>query len=86
MTVRADGEVILLTGTCGVQDAEALLDALCSRHRPVDLAGCEQLHTALVQILLAAEAPLEWGQSPSRLPDTVTAVLASGQVSDNRQE
>lgn len=84
MSVQADGEVIVLSGRCGVEEAEALLNALCSRPRPVDLSGCEQLHTALVQILLAAESPLVFGNS-SALPNTVTAVLKLSQVSDKRQ-
>jgi hypothetical protein len=67
--------VFVLTGRCGVEEAEALLDTLCAGARRVDLSGCEQLHTALLQILLAARAEIEWGRVPS-LPAWLVATLS----------
>ena len=40
---------------------------------------------ALVQILLASGVPVEWGQAPSGLPDTVTAVLTLGLASNTHR-
>jgi len=56
MTVtRRDAESIVLEGTCGAEDAEALLQMLIET--PVarlDWRPCNQLHTAVAQIVLAA--------------------------------
>ncbi len=54
MSVRVEGHVVHLEGTCGVEEAEtlaALLDEPGNWH--VDLSGCHQLHAALIQALLA---------------------------------
>lgn len=56
MTVRVEERVIHLTGRCLAEDAEPLLELLSSGLDEVDLAGCEHLHTALVQLLMAAHA------------------------------
>lgn len=81
MTILADGDTIVLTGRCGVEEAEALLNALCSRRRQVDLKGCEQLHTALLQILLAAEATIDLGPASS-LPPWLLAALSRPEPAD----
>lgn len=83
MTVLADDEVIVLRGRCGVEDAEPLLEALCQQSRPVDLGECEQLHTALVQVLLAARARIV-GDSAPLLPDWLGRILGTAETSDNR--
>ena len=60
MTVRraADGKIVL-DGRCPVEDAEPLCqllqatpDALC------DWTRCSQLHTAVIQVIMAARPPL----------------------------
>ena len=53
MSVRLDGEVIRLDGDCRVEDAEPLAELLRHGPRPVDLEGCDRLHGAVVQVLLA---------------------------------
>ena len=60
MTVaRNDRGIILLKGSCPVEDAEPLLQLLqATPDAPVDLTGCRQLHTAVYQVLLAAGAAL----------------------------
>jgi len=68
MTVEAEGSIIRLTGRCGVEDAERLLDLLCQERREVDLSACEHLHTALVQILMGARAELAEGGAPRLVP------------------
>ena len=60
MTVRLDNEgVIILAGECPVEDAETLLEYLqAQRDGPVDWSGCTALHTAVLQILMAAKPKL----------------------------
>jgi len=60
MTVRLDNEgVIILAGECPVEDAETLLEHLQARgDGPVDWSGCTALHTAVLQILMAARPKL----------------------------
>jgi len=54
MSVALDGTVVRLTGNCRVEDAEPLLAMLQAQgQRSVDLSEARQLHTAVVQILLA---------------------------------
>jgi hypothetical protein len=54
MSVRLDGDVIILEGSCRVEDAEPLLGWLqADRGRMVDLAGAEHLHAAVLQVLMA---------------------------------
>ena len=54
MTVRSQEGRIILEGRCGVEDAESLLGALQqSPHADVELEAAENLHTAVVQVLLA---------------------------------
>lgn len=58
MTIRrsADG-TINLEGMCPVDDAEPLLQMLLATPQaPIDWAQCRRLHTAVVQVLIAAGA------------------------------
>ena len=84
MTITVEEQLIVLTGRCGVEEAEALLNALCSRPRRVDLSACEQLHTALLQVLLAASVEIEWGPAPTP-PTWLVAALGRAGMSDNRR-
>lgn len=54
MTVRVDDGVIVLAGPCPVEDAEPLLRALQDGAAAIDLTAATRLHTAIVQLLLAA--------------------------------
>jgi hypothetical protein len=58
VTVSADG-VIRLQGTCSIDEAEALLRRLAEdRTATVDWSGCDQAHTAVIQVLMAARPRL----------------------------
>ena len=60
MTVRLtpDGH-IRLEGICPVDDAEPLLRLLSSQKEfSVDWRACEQAHSAVIQLLLAAKRPI----------------------------
>lgn len=55
MSVRLEQGVIRLEGRCRIEEAETLLGLLLEdAARPVDLTACGALHSAVVQILLAA--------------------------------
>lgn len=54
MTVRLEGDRIYLEGRCPVEDAEMLLQSLQEKPLAVDLSRAGRLHTAVVQILMAA--------------------------------
>jgi hypothetical protein len=54
MSVEVDGQVVRLSGRCGVGEAESLLAALTAGAARIDLTGCEQLHAAVLQLLMAA--------------------------------
>ncbi len=56
MTVRIEDSRICLEGTCPVEEAETLLQALEEGEPLVDLSAAGRLHTAVVQVLLAAHA------------------------------
>ena len=60
MTVRATAsDVVALEGTCPSEDAEALLQHLLARpNATVDWRACEAAHTAVVQVLMAAQPKL----------------------------
>lgn len=56
MTVRRhDNGMIMLEGDCGAEDAEPLLQMLLADSAgTVDWTRCTHLHTAVVQVILAA--------------------------------
>jgi hypothetical protein len=60
MTVRRDENgKIALEGDCGAEEAETLLQMILATPAvPVDWTRCGELHTAVVQVILAAKPPL----------------------------
>jgi hypothetical protein len=60
MTIKRDDQgVIVLDGECAVEDAETLLQLLQTQPEgPVDWSGCTRLHTAVLQVLMAAAPPM----------------------------
>jgi hypothetical protein len=56
---RHDDGTILLHGNCAVEDAEPLLELLqATPAAPLDWTRCGHLHTAVVQVILAARPTL----------------------------
>ena len=56
--VRGDG-VVMLEGICGAADADALQRALLTdAQTSVEWSACDQLHAAVLQVLLAAGRPV----------------------------
>jgi hypothetical protein len=59
VTVREDG-VIELAGRCGVDDAEALQrHLLTAPESTIEWATCEQLHAAVLQVLLISKPRIQ---------------------------
>ncbi len=57
LTVRKG--TVRLSGSCGPEEAEDLQAKLLKRPgAAVDMAGCEHMHAAVLQVLLAAGAPV----------------------------
>jgi hypothetical protein len=53
MTIELGEAAIALTGTCGIEEVEALVGYLVSHpERPVDLSAATAIHTALWQALM----------------------------------
>jgi hypothetical protein len=56
---RNEAGNVVLEGRCPVEDAEPLLQLLQSTPGvPCDWTGCNHLHTAVVQVVLASRPPL----------------------------
>ena len=56
MPIRYDGDAARFDGACDADAAQELLEWLEPRpgRAAIDLAGCTGLHTAVLQVLLAA--------------------------------
>ena len=56
MTVRhSETGVVILEDACAVEDAESLLRLLLATPTPaIDWTSCSNLHTAVVQVILAS--------------------------------
>jgi hypothetical protein len=56
---RTDARTVVLKGTCAADEAEVLLQLLVDTPAAsVDWRQCEQLHTAVVQVILAGKPRL----------------------------
>ena len=77
MSVTLDGGVIRLAGAGRIEDAETLV-ALLQAHPGclVDLAAAGQLHTAVVQVLLAFRPDLAGAPDDAFLAAWVMPLLA----------
>ena len=54
MSVTLRDEVIHLSGPCGVENAEPLVALLLEdRERSVNMRNCTEIHTAVIQVILA---------------------------------
>jgi hypothetical protein len=64
MTVEAVNGIVRLSGRCLAEDAEPLLGLLAAGVNQVDLSGCEFLHGAVLQLLLAARVTVNGQPAP----------------------
>lgn len=56
MTIRLAGDAVILEDICTVEDAESLAQALQTGATVIDWTNCTHLHTACLQVILAAGA------------------------------
>lgn len=83
MSVRLDGNVIVLEGPCRVEDAEPLLGWLqADSERTIDLAGAEHLHAAVLQVLMALQPTIRGMAEDAFLRDWIAPAL----MGESRQE
>ena len=71
-------DLIVLHGLCPSEDAESLLQRLLAApEATVDLRACQGLHTAVLQVLLAAEPALRMPTGDDELAKRLSAQLRS---------
>jgi len=68
MSVRREGEAILLEGVCPIEDAETLLQHAQDGASCIDWSGCTHLHAACLQVLLASGLGLCGGPTSALTP------------------
>ncbi len=80
MTVHVTAEgVIQLSGRCGVEDAEALQRELLAAPRStVEWSLCEQLHAAVLQVLLVGKPRIRGAPATAFLKAHVVPLLTRG--------
>jgi hypothetical protein len=78
MTIHVDDEgVIHLAGDCTIDDAEPLREQLSARPAsPVQWELCERMHTAVLQVLLAAAPVVRGVPNDGFLRNHVAPLLA----------
>lgn len=72
MSIRLEGDRILLEGDCFIEDAESLVSLLYTLGRTVDVSQCRVMHTALLQAMLAFR-PRVAGQMGDEVIDRLLA-------------
>lgn len=83
MTVSFDEGRARLTGHCGVEEAEPLLEWLQGQPQGVvEVADCAHLHTALFQVLWAWGPPLEGEPADAFLRKRILPLLGPARQGD----
>ena len=86
--IRCEHDILWLEGVCPVEDAEVLLQHAQEGYRLADWSGCTLLHTACLQVVLAARLPLRGLPQDAALAQWLAPLLASTapMAPDNPQE
>lgn len=81
MTIQFKDGVLHCSGVLAVDDAEALLTQLAGHEQAgIDLSACEHVHSACLQVLMAAQCDITgWPQSAT-LADWLRAALAASPI------
>ncbi|NKE46303.1 hypothetical protein HB662_16065 [Roseomonas frigidaquae] len=84
MSIRRDGDGILLEGVCPIEDAEAMLRHAQEGAGFVDWSGCTHLHAACLQVLLSSGLALRGTPASPLLAQWLVPMLpvASTQLSE----
>ena len=84
MTYAFTDDVLVVAGTLAVDDAEALLQALAERPgATADLAACDHVHGACLQVLMAAGVVVRAWPAGAPLAAWLRAALAPEQHQPN---
>lgn len=83
MTIRRADETIMLEGVCAVEEAETLMQELLAGATLVDWGGCTHLHTACLQVILAAGLPTRGTPTNVSLARWLTRIIAPGRPDDD---
>jgi hypothetical protein len=75
MTIRRDDDAVLLEDVCVVEDAETLMLELQAGAALIDWSGCTHLHTACLQVILAARMPMRGSPANAALARWLTPML-----------
>ncbi len=87
MSVRLDGNIIVLEGQCRVEDAEPLLGWLQGGGgRIVDVTNAEHVHAAVFQILMALRPPIRGEGSSAFMKDWIMPALQAPGADDGRPQ
>jgi len=79
MSVTLSEGLVRLEGACRIEEAETLLQLLLEdRARAVDLGGARELHTAVVQVLMALQPPCRAWPEERFLRELVAPALGLG--------
>jgi tartrate dehydratase beta subunit/fumarate hydratase class I family protein len=78
MTVSLQADRILLSGKCGVEEAESLLNCLeHGRDLPVDITAATAIHTALWQAIMLYRSQIVGPGASSFVTEKLVPALAS---------
>ena len=76
MTIRVEGDLVILEGRCSAEDAETLLIAFQDRpDLAVDASGLSRLHLAVAQVLLTLRPSIHARPAHDLLTRTVFDIL-----------
>ena len=78
MTIRRADDAILLEDVCAVEDAEILMQQLLDGATLIDWSGCTHLHTACLQVILAAGLPIHGTPANPALARWLAPILHPG--------
>lgn len=87
MPVESNDQILILTGVCTVEEAEAVLEWIIEHPGgELDLTQAEHIHTAILQVLLAAAKSRVRPPQDSFLGRVVRIGLSGAKKEDDRHE
>lgn len=82
MPVTPRKKTVALTGACGAEEAETLQAWLVAHPAgAIDIAKCDALHTAVLQVVMAAGRPVRGTPADAGLAALLSAALGDGTAS-----
>jgi hypothetical protein len=75
MTVTRTADAVVLDAVCDVEDAEFLLQHIQAGVTFIEWSGCTHLHTACLQVIMAARLPMRGVPANSALARWLAPLL-----------